>query len=257
MALFTDGPPATVGDLVALDAQVLNVANAEGIDITQKLALAHEELALELSAQFTQSNNCEEWLWASQPPRLNMIVVTRALKLWHTYRSLEMVYRDAYSSQLNDRYAGKRDQFHQMANWAYEQLALIGIGVVQTPIPKAQTASAVPVQSASGDVADGTYYLSISWVNAAGEEGVASDATAVTIAGSTFLVTTGPAPKGATGWNVYVGTDPTAVTLQNSGAIETGASWIQPSAITMTGRQPGCGQEPNYERALPRVIQRG
>ncbi len=46
------------------------------------------------------------------------VVVTPPLKLWHMFLSLEMVYRDAYNSQLNDRYAGKRDEFHGMVKWA-------------------------------------------------------------------------------------------------------------------------------------------
>ena len=45
--------------------------------------------------------------------RSRQVVVTPPLKLWHTFRTLEMVYGDAYNSQLNDRYAGKRDEFHE------------------------------------------------------------------------------------------------------------------------------------------------
>jgi len=258
MALFTDGPAASVADLVALDSQLLNVANIEGIDLTQKLSLAHEELGLELSAQLTRSGTYEAWLWVSRPPRLHSIVVTPALKLWHSYRSLEMVYRDAYNNQLNDRYAGKRDQFHEMAGWAYEQLALIGIGVAETPIPKAQPPMVDSVAAPAGSaVPDGTYYVSAAWVNAKGEEGAPSDATAVTTASGTYEVSPGVVPKGATGWNIFAGMDPSALTLQNAGPLDPQASWIQPNHVTTTGRAPGRGQAPDYERPLPRVIQRG
>lgn len=44
MALFTDGVPSTVEDLAAVDSQLLNVAHAEGIDVTQKLTLAQIDL---------------------------------------------------------------------------------------------------------------------------------------------------------------------------------------------------------------------
>ena len=37
---------------------------------------------------------------------LSHVVVTPPVRLWHTYRTLENVYREAYNSQLNDRYAG-------------------------------------------------------------------------------------------------------------------------------------------------------
>ena len=46
--LFTDGPPSNIQDLAAQDSQLLSVASVEGIDVTVKLALAHEELALDL-----------------------------------------------------------------------------------------------------------------------------------------------------------------------------------------------------------------
>src|ERR1044072_4136716 len=94
MALFTDGPAATIEDLAAQDSQLLTLANAEGIDLTVKLGLAHEAVGLEL----------EELLSAGSSYRLGQVVVTPAVRLWHTHRTLELVYRDAYHSQLNDRY---------------------------------------------------------------------------------------------------------------------------------------------------------
>ena len=100
MALFTDGPASNIEDLTAQDSQLLNVANSEGIDVTVKLALAQEAIGIHL-----------EGLLGEGPHRsLRHVVVTPPLRLWHTYRTLESVYRDAYNSQLNDRYAGKRDQ---------------------------------------------------------------------------------------------------------------------------------------------------
>ena len=44
MALFTDGPVSSIDDLAAQDTQLLDVANAEGIDVTRKLGLAQDEL---------------------------------------------------------------------------------------------------------------------------------------------------------------------------------------------------------------------
>jgi len=258
MALFSDGPPSTVEDLAALDSQLLKIANVEGIDITQKLALAHQELGLELAAQLKRSDHREEWLWISGPPRLNSIVVTPALKLWHSYKSLELVYRDSYNSQLNDRYAGKRDQFHQMATWAYEQLALIGIGVAQTPVPKAAGFSVISTVPPSGvTIPDGAYYVAMAWVNAAGEEGLSSDPSAVTTSGTTFVVSPGTAPREVTGWNVFAGTDPSALRLQNTAPIGVGQVWLQQSPVDASGRPPGSGQNPTYERTLPPLIQRG
>ncbi len=48
MALFTDGLMSGLEDLAAQDAQISTVASVEGIDVTQKMALAQEELGLEI-----------------------------------------------------------------------------------------------------------------------------------------------------------------------------------------------------------------
>src|SRR5579883_946062 len=106
MPLFTDGPASTIEDLAAQDSQVLDVASVEGIDLTRKLALAQEAVAIDIEAVVRRSN--------SGPVHLKHIVVTPALRLWHTYRTLELVYGDAYYNQLNDRYASKRDRFAEL-----------------------------------------------------------------------------------------------------------------------------------------------
>ena len=45
MALFTDGPISSIEDLRGTTPQLLDVASAEGIDVTRKLALAQDEIA--------------------------------------------------------------------------------------------------------------------------------------------------------------------------------------------------------------------
>src|SRR5260370_38697126 len=135
MALFTDGSVSSILDLTARDTQLLNVSVAEGIDVTQKLALAQDELALEIGTLLTRLTYVDQAFWLAPQPDLGSVVVTPALKLWHTLRSLELVYADAYNNQLNDRYAGKRDQFHAMADSAYEKLIQIGLGIPANPVP--------------------------------------------------------------------------------------------------------------------------
>src|SRR5689334_3245612 len=98
MALFIDGPISTIDDLTAQDTQLNDVASTEGIDATKKLELAQEELEIELTSLLGDVSG---------------VIVTPALRLWHTYRALTLVYSDAYYSQLNDRYKGKRDEYEQ------------------------------------------------------------------------------------------------------------------------------------------------
>ena len=53
MSLFTDGLISGIEDLAAQDTQLSNVASVEGIDVTQKLRLAQEELGLEITTLFS------------------------------------------------------------------------------------------------------------------------------------------------------------------------------------------------------------
>lgn len=167
MALFTDGPPCSIEDLSAQDSQLLNVANVEGIDVTQKLELAHEELSLELYSLLTRMGYVGQLSYLQPKPNLDTVAVTPPLKLWHACHSLEMVYADAYNSQLNDRYAGKRDEYHQRASWAYDKLVQNGLGIVQLPMARAATPV---VTTAAGTIPDGTYYVTMAWVNLAGKK---------------------------------------------------------------------------------------
>ncbi len=262
MALFIDGPASSMEDLAAQDSQLLDMASVEGIDVTQKLALAQDELALELDALLTRLSRADQSFRLAPQPHLGSVVVTPALKLWHTFRSLEMVYSDAYNSQLNDRYAGKRDQFHLRAKWAYETLVAAGIGVASVPVPRAATpvVVAAPGPAPGTPLPDGTYYATIAWVNSAGEEGVSALPATVATTGSSLLVQpvgAGAAPpQTAAGWNVYVGAAPDSMALQNGSPIAIGQTWLQPAALA-AGRPPGPGQRPNYLKPVPRVIQRG
>jgi hypothetical protein len=262
MALFTDGPASSMEDLTAQDSQLDDVASIEGIDVTQKLALAQDELALGLSALMTRLSSADQLFRPAPDSNLGSVVVTPALKLWHTFRSLEMVYSDAYNSQLNDRYAGKRDQFHMSAQWAYDMLVGAGIGVASVPVPRAAiptvTAAAAPAPGIP--LPNGTYYVTVAWVNAGGEEGACAIPATIATTGSSLLVQPagrgGAPPKTAAGWNVYVGTGPDSMALQNGSPIAIGQTWLQPTPLA-AGRPPGPGQPPSYLKPVPRAIQRG
>jgi hypothetical protein len=241
MALFTDGPVSTIEELAGHDSQLPSVATVEGIDVTIKLALAQEELGIELETLLERR-------------LVSKVVVTPPLRLWHAYLSLEMVYQDAYNNQLNDRYANKRDEFRDMARWAMDRLIRLGVGLAEHPVPKAMIPE---VTSTPGLLADGTYYVTMSWVNAAGEEGVCSNVTVVTAASSTFVVNPRRAPGVAVGWNVYAGLDPDCPVCQNTIPNPLGSSWVQPETLVTEGKRPGPGQAPNLWHRVARRISRG
>lgn len=254
MALFTDGPISTVEDLAAHDSQLLEIASTEGIDLAQKLKLAQEETAVDLTALLGKLGGAKRDVWQPAAPDMANVVVTPALRQWHTFRALEMAYRDAYNNQLNDRYAGKRDSYRDMAKWAYERLLQLGVGIALKPVPRAATPR---LESGSGSLPVGIYYVATGWVNDAGEEGACSRPEVTSSAGNTFRVHAGTPPRGATGWNVYVGDSAETMTLQNSVPITPGQPWVQPQIVSGAGRAPSGGQRPNHMQFVARVMQRG
>jgi hypothetical protein len=254
MALFTDGSISSLEDLAAEDSQLLDISSEEGINVTQKIALAQNQIGMDLVSMLNGFKSWDWPIWMVQEPHLSQIVVTPALKLWHTYLSLEMVYRDAYADQLNDRYAAKRDQFHLLAAAAREKLIRIGIGIVAQPIPQAATPQLTAVP---GTLPDAIYYVTMTWVNQLGEQGASSLPEAITTANSSFEVQPGTPPQSATGWNVYVGNSPQVVFIQNTTPIALGDTWQQDTPPVSTGATPGNGQTPTYWKPLPRGLQRG
>jgi hypothetical protein len=245
MALFTDGPAASVDDLTGQDSQLLDVATTEGIDITKKLALAHEELGIELAELLARAG--------SAAPAAN-VAVTPALKLWHALRTLELVYGDAYQNQLNDRYAGKRNEFGRRARWAFDKLAGSGIGMVWEPVPRAAPPT---LAAAPGALPNDTYYVTMAWLNGPGEEGSCSPVASISLTDSGLMVTPATAPAAATAWNVYVGNSPDTMTRQNLSSNAPGQAWLQLGGITSDGPSPGEGQAPGYVQVITRILQRG
>ena len=96
MALLVDGELSSVEDLQTQDSAVLEVAHGEGIDLGRKLELAKREIEIEVEALLRRSGT----------GRLEEVVATLAMGRWHALLTLAMVYRDAYFSQLNDRFGG-------------------------------------------------------------------------------------------------------------------------------------------------------
>jgi hypothetical protein len=249
MALFTDCAVTSIEDLRGHDTQLLNVATVEGIDVTEKLAMAHEELSIEVAAMLGRLGQAGQL----SAPLVEQVVMTPPLKLWHVFRTLEMVYGDAYNSQLNDRYGGKRDEYRARVKWAYNQAILSGLGIATDPVKQAAT----PVVLASaGGLTDGAYYVAVAWTNAATEEGASSVPAMIEVSGSSFLVETSAPPR-VTGWNVYSGTSLATMTIQNPQILAPGQPWLQPDTLSTTGRLAGSGQGPSYWVSVPRTIQRG
>jgi hypothetical protein len=65
------------------------------------------------------------------------------------------------------------------------------------------------------------------------------------------------APVAAAGWNVYVSTTDTDLTLQNAQPLPVGSTWQLPGVGLIQGAAPINGQPPDYQILLSRQLQRG
>ena len=140
MALFTDGLVAGLLDLRAYESGILDVANTEGLSLTDKLQIAQRELAIDLTSFLLRHGVS---LGAGR--ELSTVAVTEPLLHAHVLMTLAHIYRDAYNSQLNERFKSKWREYVQLADRAFRQLIETGVGIVGSPLakPQAPTASAV------------------------------------------------------------------------------------------------------------------
>jgi hypothetical protein len=264
MALFTDAPISTLDQLAAQDTAVLDVASNEGIDASAKISLAQEELAVELTSAFSRSvfsrTSPSIWWPGSVATSLSIlqlpnVVVTPPLRLWHTFHTLELVYRDAYGSQLNDRYAAKWKEYQDLAKRASAMLFQTGIGVVSDPVA---VAGRPELSLLSGSQAATTYYAQVAWLNSRGEEGMASPVASMNAPDQNLVQVRPPnPPSNAVAWNICAGIAVDSITLQSATPLGMQQTWLLPPSGLVQGRSPASGQEPNYYSQAPRFLQRG
>jgi hypothetical protein len=254
MALFVDGPACTIDDLVDQDAGLLSVAETNGINVSSKLRLAQEEIETDLKLWLIKPRPTMVMLWGPVL-RVEQIVVTSPLKRWETMHALTLVYRDAYFSQLVDRYQAKWQEYSTLASAARESFIASGLGLVSDPIHRAMP----PVlSSVPGPQEGGTFYASVSWVNAAGQEGAASAASSITIPdGQLMAVAAINSTGNAVGFWVYAGTALSSMFRQNDVALPVGATYTYIPGQVTQGSLPGRGQKPEFVRPLARTLLRG
>jgi hypothetical protein len=255
MSLFVDGPAATIDDLTNEDCGLLEASQACGINASIKLILAHEDVAGDLELWLDRLNSTAGnaiWMHAYQ---FEQVVITPALKRWEIMHTLAMFYRDAWFSQFADRYQAKWNEYTSLARTAYEKFLTGGVGMVTDPVRQALP----PVLgSVPGPQKGGTYYASVSWVNAAGQEGEASAPASIAIVdGNLMTITATGARSNATAFNVYAGADLNALAQQNDVPVPVGGGFTFVPGFRGSGRLPGSGQRPDFVRPLRRTLLRG
>jgi len=239
--LLTDGNPNQTADLTVYESSILDVAHTESIDLSVKLTLATEEVSEDvLDILLDHTRAFDPLSTVRRTIGVSDVVVTQQMKRWHALHTLEIVYRDAFNNQLNDRYQAKFEEYRLLSRSAREHTVRFGIGLALNPVPQAQ----VPLLSTvAGNAAGGTFYVAIAWVSALGQAGAPSLATAIaTTTLQNVVVTAVNPPAVATGFNVYAGTTEGSLTLQNSTPIPVGQTFTMPDSGLAAGTAEGSGQ---------------
>jgi hypothetical protein len=215
MALFfTDEIKTTAADLAVHDSGVMEAARLEQIDLTSKLALARDTLRIRLANQLGEGQSVEG------------VAASLELERWHIYATLEHVYRDAYFSQLNDRYGEKWKLYRRLAEEAEAALGRSGVGLIANPLPQPPEAA---LALTAGNRSSATYFVQVSRTGAGGRESEPSAMTAVSGHGPHGIVVGAPPEvAGATGWNVYAGYTADSLTRQNDVPLAPGEEWVMP-----------------------------
>lgn len=91
-------------------------------------------------------------------------------------------------------------------------------------------------QTPGGNLPSTTFYAKITYINAYNSETDASNEASLTIADNNLLVVASPIPEsGATGYNIYVGTNAGNEVLQNAVPYAIGSDWIMPTGGLIAG----------------------
>lgn len=265
MALFTDGPPATIDDLRRYDSAADGLARDAGIDLDAKLSVAAEEVGLDLfdfllflcPAQGSAASpllNVPPAEAARHRIGLADVVVNDPLRRWHAMRTLAGLYRDLDGSDVNDRYKNKWESYERLARQAAEHAFSTGIGLNWSPVPQAPVAL---VGQTSPEAARVDCTIHITWMTAKGGEGAPGKAWQTAMGPGDQVIAPLPAPDGVTGWNVYIGVGDAIPMKQNSDSVPLDAAWTLPAEIAHSGAPISDGQKADMLVVERRIIPRG
>src|SRR6185503_11130211 len=113
--LLSDGSPNTAEDLRVYQSAILSVANGEMIDLGVKLKLATEEIVQDILDFLLAHAGADPRAAGRRELGAAGVVISRQLKRWHAVHTLEIVYRDAFNNQLNDRYRPKLLEYRELS----------------------------------------------------------------------------------------------------------------------------------------------
>jgi hypothetical protein len=263
MALFTDTNIISLNDLLQYETTLVQVASSHGIDVNTKIGLATSAIGNKLMLWLLNVGMSDpQWL-NRRLLGLSTIVVTPPLERWLCLESLSYFFAEAYNIQLNSRFQGKWTEYQQLAGAAANSTLLSGIGIVYKPLPQ----PALPlVTIAAGTLPAQALFVQTAWVDEAGNESAPSPVngevlpanSAVTVAMAEGVSKT---PQSAVGWNIYMSSISTGLTLQNTTPVAAGSTWSLSTAGVNNNSgfiaAQNLGQSPDFYIRISKQIQRG
>lgn len=252
MALFTDEWPASIEDLRRYDARCEDLAKDAQVDLNDKLSASAEDVGQDILDFLLFQGVPDNHAWR-QRRGLADVVVTPALRRWHAVRALAELYHDACGPDINDRYRNKWKELEGLARVSAEKAFAAGIGLAQTPVPRAPLATVAETGPAN---LRASRTVRITWVAADGTEGAPGPEWRTDLAPGDVVCAPGGAPEVAKGWNVYIGIGGGTPLLQNDRPLPLGESWRVPQELN-AGRPVGAGQWPDYYVVERRILPRG
>ena len=255
MPLFSDGNISDIEDLRAYDSGILDVATAEEVELGAKLSVATAELAIELEEFLRKRAGGRSGFFSQADAGLSHVVVTPALKQWHTLRALTLIYGDVRSRHLNSRYEGKWKAYRQRSRWAADTLFRTGVGLANVPVPRAQ---APEIRALPGTLAAVSYLVKVAWRNHLSETGAPSETAILTLDAPGVLgVKALDQPANAVSFDVYIGHSEAGIIKQNDSPVEPEQEWVLPDTGLVDGADLPTGQNPDRWLREDRVLQIG
>ncbi len=251
--LFTDALISTTSDLVAYESDIEEIAGISGLDLETKLQRAQTEIGVDMMNAASAPNQGQAQF------RLNQVVVTDGLKLWHTFLTLSLAYRDAYARKLHDKYLMKWNEYRALAKWARGLYFNIGAAVVRNPIP-APDAPELSLAEGGALPAETTYFVRVTWADANGVESAPSLAVSFTVPATQRLVVSvdaAGAPATAAGWVPYVGETSGEEQRQSAQPLAFDGDWTMPAGGPSPGAAPPSGQAADFFHLIAQNLQRG
>jgi hypothetical protein len=243
MALFTDGPIAGLMDLKAYESGILDIASMEGLSLTDKLQIAQREIAIELTSFLLRHGAA-----LGSGRELSTVAVTEPLLHAHVLMTLAHVYRDAYNSQLNERFKSKWREYVQLSDKAFRQLLETGVGIVGAPLPK----PALPVTNVvAGGVQPFRSYCVQTAHAGNGATSAWSEPAVVEVQPGTRISVNAP------GCHVYAGVSGQPLFRQTTAPLPPGANWTEAETGLRRDLAAVPVQRPDYFVANRRQMLRG